>query len=477
MPAIFRSCFSVLCASLVLSIGIRASADEPLWTELPAELRSVRAQTQPDFADLAEKLSPAVVSISIESADTSPESSGEAGSAASPLEEFPRFGPGKSLGSGFVITRDGYILTNEHVVQNVGKIRILTQTGEQYVAKIVGRDSKSDVALLKIEAKRELPVAPLGNSDDLRVGQWVMAIGNPFGFSHSVTVGIVSAKGRFIPGNFDELIQTDASINQGNSGGPLIDARGQVVGINSAIFTRTGMNIGIGFAIPINLVKEELPQLRATGRVRRGWLGVYIQTVTPELADSMGLSQARGALIAEVLAKGPASVAGLKRGDVILAYDEKNIDDSRELPLLVGRSTIGHQARLKVVRDKAQRDVAITITESREEQLAAAESRRPALRGERAAYGLALRDLDAELARELGVDQSRGVVVAQVQPGSRADQAGLRARDVILEVNRTAIADVSSYNRALKDVDAQSSPLLLVRRGSSTIYVALKPES
>ncbi|MGH7948451.1 MAG: PDZ domain-containing protein, partial [Candidatus Binataceae bacterium] len=224
-------------------------------------------------------------------------------------------------------------------------------------------------------------------------------------------------------------------------------------------------------------VKEELPQLKATGRVTRGWLGVYIQKVTPELADSMGLPQARGALIAEVLPKGPARAAGLKRGDVILAYDDRDIDDSRELPLLVGRSPLGHQARLKVVRDKAQREVAITITESREEQLVAATARGPALKGERVAYGLYLRDLNTELARELGIEQSTGVVVADVQPGSRADRAGLRARDVIVEVNRTEISNVTSYNNALKDADAGSSPLLLVRRGSNTIYVALKPES
>jgi serine protease Do len=477
MPAIFRFHLAVLVAAFTLAAGVRASADEQLWTELPPEMRSVRAETLPDFADLAEKLSPSVVSISTESSESSTESSGGTGGAASPQEEFPRFGPGKSLGSGFVITGDGYILTNEHVVQNGGTIRVFTQSGERYVAKIVGRDSKSDIALLKIEPKRELSIAPLGNSDELRVGQWVMAIGNPFGFSHSVTVGIVSAKGRFIPGNFDEFIQTDASINQGNSGGPLIDTRGQVVGVNSAIFTRTGMNIGIGFAIPINLVKEELPQLKATGRVTRGWLGVYIQKVTPELADSMGLPQARGALIAEVLPKGPASVAGLKRGDVILTYDDTDIDDSRELPLLVGRSPLGHQARLKVVREKAHKEVTITVTESKEEQLVAAASRGPALKGERVAYGLYLRELNAELGRELGLGQSKGIVIAGVQPGSRADRAGLRARDVILEVNRTEIADVSSYNRVLKDVDAGSSPLLLVKRGSSTIYVALKPES
>jgi serine protease Do len=478
MPATIRFRSSLLAAALVLALGTRAGADDHLWTELPPEMRSVSAQTLPDFAELAEKLSPAVVSISTESSESAGEKpSGGTGGLRNPLEDFPRFGPGRSLGSGFIITRDGYILTNEHVVQSGGKIRVSSQTGEHYIAKVIGRDSKSDVALLKIEPKRELPVAPLGNSDDLRVGEWVMAIGNPFGFNHSVTVGIVSAKGRFIPGNYDEFIQTDASINQGNSGGPLIDARGQVIGVNSAIYTRTGVNIGIGFAIPINLVKEELPQLRTAGRVTRGWLGVYIQKITPEIADSMGLTQARGALVAEVLPKGPASAAGLKRGDVIVSFDNREIDDSRELPLLVGRSPLGHQARLKIIRDKAPKEVAITIAESKEDQVVAALSREPALKGERSAFGLYVRDLNDDLARELGLDESKGVVIAEVQPGSRAEQAGLRARDVILEVNRTAIADVASYNRALKSTDGEKSPLLLVRRGDAVIYVALKPET
>ena len=215
--------------------------------------------------------------------------------------------------------------------------------GRNYKAKLIGHDSKTDVALLKIDARGELPAAPLGDSRDLRVGEWVMAIGNPFGFDHSVTAGIVSAKARFIPGSYDDYIQTDASINPGNSGGPLIDLQGAVIGVNSAIYTRTGSSMGIGFAIPIDLVKEEIQELRTSGKVSRGWLGVYIQKVTPALADSLGLEEPRGALVADVLKDSPAMAAGLQRGDVIVAYDNKPIKDSQELPLMVGRDSGGTQ--------------------------------------------------------------------------------------------------------------------------------------
>ena len=226
------------------------------------------------------------------------------------MEEFGGTPHAKALGCGFIITKDGYILTNEHVVDSPGKVTVTTQDGHNYNAKLVGHDEKSDIALLKIEAKHDLAVAPLGNSEDVRVGEWVMAIGNPFGFDHSVTAGIVSAKGRFIPGNYDEFIQTDASINPGNSGGPLIDLRGDVIGVNSAIYTHTGASMGIGFAIPIDLVKEELPQLKSSGKVVRGWLGVYIQKMTPEMAESLGLADSRGALVAKVLDNGPAQGGG-----------------------------------------------------------------------------------------------------------------------------------------------------------------------
>jgi serine protease Do len=383
-----------------------------------------------------------------------------------------------SLGSGFIISKDGYVLTNQHVVESPGKVTVTTQDGHPYVAKVIGHDEKSDVALLKIEGKHDFPVAPLGNSDDLKVGEWVMAIGNPFGFDHSVTVGIVSAKGRFIPGNFDDFIQTDASINPGNSGGPLIDVRGEVIGVNSAIYTRTGANMGIGFAIPVNMVKEELAQLKRSGKVVRGWLGVYIQSLTPELAESLGLSDARGALVAKVVKDSPASNAGVKRGDVILQFDNQPINDSRELPLVVGRAELGHKGTLKVMRDKQTIELPVLVTESHEAtELAAAEKPAKPDLGAPSPFGLHVKDLSADLARELGVEETYGVVIASVQPGSRADEAGLRARDVILEVNRETVKNLDSYHSALKTGAKGKIVLLLIKRGDTTQYVALKPEA
>ena len=274
---------------------------EHLWSEVPAALdQTPKARTLPDFVDLAAKLSPAVVNISTEPGGESESSAeGESGSEGSPFEHFGH--KSRSLGSGFIINKDGYILTNDHVVEDSKEIVVTTRDGHEYKAKLVGHDPKTDIALVKIDAQRDWPVAPLGDSSAVEVGEWVMAIGNPFGFDHSVTAGIVSAKGRFIPNNYDEFIQTDASINPGNSGGPLIDLRGEVVGVNSAIYTHTGSSMGIGFAIPINLIKDELEQLKEHGKVVRGWLGIYVQKVTPELAESMGLGEPGGALVADVL--------------------------------------------------------------------------------------------------------------------------------------------------------------------------------
>ena len=468
---------------MMIGPSVRAASDPPagqIWTEIADPGHVAKAQTMPDFVELAARLSPAVVNISTEEPDQPAEGADPIPGLRrkrNPLEDFGGGSPrSRSLGSGFIISKDGYVLTNEHVVENPGKVTVTTQDGHNYSAKVIGHDAKSDVALLKIEAKRELPVAPLGNSDGLRVGEWVMAIGNPFGFDHSVTVGIVSAKGRFIPGNFDDFIQTDASINPGNSGGPLIDLRGQVVGVNSAIYTQTGSSMGIGFAIPVNMVKEELAQLKNAGKVVRGWLGVLIQRMTPELAESLGIDDSRGALVAEVLKDGPAKAAGVKQGDVIVAFDNQPINDSRELPLVVGRTPLGHKGVLKVIRNKQTIELPVTITESKEAQVIAAADKPKAELGAPSQFGLRVKDLSADLARELGIDQQAGVVISSVQPGSRADEAGLRARDVILEVNRETVKNVDSYQSALKTGAKSKIVLLLVKRGDNTLYVALKPE-
>jgi serine protease Do len=471
----------LLCAALVPRSAIGAqnrNNDGRFWAELPASAHPVRNETLPDFVTLAAKLSPTVVNISTEEAATKSEQPG-GGPGGGPLGPFfgPAPQPSRSLGSGFVITKDGYILTNDHVVADATRITVATKDGTQYIAKVIGHDEKSDIALIKINPKHDLPVAPLGNSSDVKVGQWVMAIGNPFGFDHSVTVGIVSAKGRFIPGNYDDFIQTDASINPGNSGGPLIDLRGEVIGVNSAIYTRTGSSMGIGFAVPINIVKEELDQLRATGHVERGWLGVYIQRVTPDLAQSLGLGAAKGALVAEVLKDGPAKDAGVRRGDVIVDYDGRPVGDSRELPLMVGHTPIGKTATLKIIRDGKPIDLKVTIRPSREAELASLE--RPSKQqpfGTASAFGLYVKDLNPSLAKQMGLSAHHGVVISSVKPGSGADDAGLQARDIILEVNRHAVGDVKSYQREI-DAGKGKVVLLLVKRGDNTIYVALKPKA
>ena len=453
-------------AALIFFSAAGSASEVQFWTDTPEGGHVAKAQTLPDFVDLAAKLSPAVVNISTEGS----EQGGSEGEFPAPYGHQH----GKSLGSGFIVSKDGYILTNDHVIENPAKVTVTLQDGHNYTAKVIGGDSKTDVALLKIDAGHELAVAPLGNSDDLKVGQWVMAIGNPFGFDHTVTVGVVSAKGRFLPESVDQFIQTDASINPGNSGGPLIDLSGGVVGVNAAIFTSTGRSMGIGFAIPINLVKEELSELRDHGKVKHGWLGVMIQEVTPELAESMDLKDARGALVAEVIKDSPAAIAGVKRGDVIIEFDGHPIKDRRELPLLVTRTPLGKTVTFKIVRDKQEKDLVANITESREAELAAAESR-PKMTGTPSSFGLRVQDLSPDLAHELGLDS--GVLISGVEPGSRGDEVGLQARDVILEVNRSPVKDVSSYQQALKAGGKGSIVLLLVKRGDSTLYFALKPEA
>ena len=452
----------------------------------------------PDFATLAERLSPVVVNISTRSARKEPDTpsprfrgpgqgqpgpqwpfgEGDPRDFTEPFERF--FGPGphqrqqqqpqRSLGSGFVIDGEGYILTNNHVVENADEVIVRLDNEQEHKATVVGKDPKTDLALLKIDGVSGLTAVPLGDSDKLRVGEWVMAIGNPFGLDHSVTSGIVSAKGRFIgAGNYDDYIQTDAAINPGNSGGPLINLRGEVVGINSAIFSRTGGNIGIGFAIPVNLAKELVPQLREKGKVTRGWLGVLIQKVTPEIAESLGLEQARGALVADVVASGPAAAAGVKVGDVIVEFDGHPVGESNELPMLVARTPLEKQVALKVVRDKEQLDLNVTIAELQDEETQVARG------GDSEKLGLTVQTLTPEIAENLGVEETKGVVVTAVESGSAADEAGLRRGDVILEVNRQAVDDADAYKGALKKADKGKNVLFLVRRGDNTIFLALKP--
>ncbi|HEY5541654.1 MAG TPA: DegQ family serine endoprotease, partial [Candidatus Binatia bacterium] len=377
----------------------------------------------------------------------------------------------RSLGSGFIIDGDGSILTNNHVVENAQKIVVkLAADDQQYEAKVIGRDPKTDIAVIKINAKTSLPTATLGDSDRLEVGEWVVAIGNPFGLDSTVTSGIVSAKGRHIgQGPYDNFIQTDASINPGNSGGPLINLRGEVIGINTAIFSRTGGNMGIGFAIPINLVKEVLPQLRGKGKVTRGFLGVLIQKVTPEIADSLGMDKGYGALVANVTKDGPADKAGVKVGDVIVEFDGKEVKDSSDLPIIVARTPVDKRARMKVLRDKKEISLTVSVGELKDEEVVASAP-------EKGELGLTVQRLTPQMAESLGLDRTEGVVVTTVEPGSAAEEAGIRRGDVIMEVDRKAIRNLDEYKKAVAGIRKGRGVLFLVRRGDSTLFLALKPQ-
>jgi serine protease Do len=466
------SFLSVLVAGWLLS-AVAAVADAPLWTEFNGV--GTPARSLPDFVALAAKLSPAVVNISAQQRHYSGSQNSMPEDQTDPFDRFgqpsEQYGLAHphSLGSGFIIHRGGYILTNAHVIEGAQEILVTLKDGRQFSARLIGRDTKTDIAVIKIDASGSLPIAPLGDSDQVKVGQWVMAIGNPFGFDHSVTAGIVSAKGRFIPGNYDDFIQTDASINPGNSGGPLISLDGAVVGVNSAIYTRSGLNMGIGFAIPVNLVKEELPQLTARGKVIRGWLGIYIEQVSAEAARREKMVEPHGAMITEVLVNGPAAAAGLRRGDIIVEFDHHVVDDSQELPLLVGSVPIGHTVRVKVLRSGLTSELPVSVVRSNEEELAR-------LSLDQEALGLKLEDLTPGLAQEMDLSDSHGLVVSAIRPGSVADSSGLRVHDVILEVNRKPIYGLSSYDRALKSGGRRKIDLLLVRRDKGTLFIALKRE-
>jgi len=456
----------------------RAGDYEPFWTESPeSEPISPGPGMPTSFADLAERASPAVVNIrtskTVQGAPDLPRGFEEF--FGNPFEEFfqlPREFQVPSLGSGVVISPDGFIVTNNHVIEDVDKITVAFLDGTEREAEIVGRDPKTDLALIQVEANGELAHLPLGDSDAIRPGDWVLAIGNPFGLEHTVTAGIVSAKHRVIgQGSYDDFIQTDAAINPGNSGGPLLNLEGQVVGINTAINPRANT---IGFAVPINMAKDILPQLKATGRVIRGWLGVVIQRITPELADQFGLEEEKGALVSKVEPDGPADEAGIRRGDVIVRFEDEPIDEMEELPRVVASKAPGTEAEVVVLRDGERKTLEVTLGTFPSEQQVAETT--PEGRKELAeTYGLRVQDLTPEIARQLDVDEDEGVVVTQVAPGSRAAETGLRRGDVILEANRQAVTGTADLEQHLAEADPERGVLLLVRRGENTLFMAMKP--
>jgi serine protease Do len=389
--------------------------------------------------------------------------------------EFPKGQqPSQGRGTGFIIHKDGYILTNNHVIDGASEVTVKLSDGRTFTAKAVGQDAKTDIALLKIDGAGNLPVLPLGDSAALETGEPVMAIGNPFGLEQTVTTGIVSATGRVIGGGpYDDFIQTDASINPGNSGGPLINAKGEAIGMNTAIFSRTGGSVGIGFAVPINMAKLVAPQLAEHGKVERGWLGVTIQPLSPELAKAFGVTQQEGALVSSVAGGSPAAQAGVRHGDVIVEYDGQKVGRTPELPRMVAATPVGKKVTMKVLRDGKEMSLPLTVARLMEKEEAAVASATPDA-AKRGRLGVVVEPLTPETARERGAADKHGVIVKSVQEGSPAELAGIRSGDVITEVNRQPLKSVEDLRKAVDQHQAGSTLLLLVTRDGAARYLTVK---
>ena len=380
----------------------------------------------------------------------------------------------QSLGSGFIIDREGYILTNNHVVAKADDIKVTLSDGRSYEAEVKGTDPKTDIALIKIDAENHLPVANLGDSDQLQVGEWVMAIGNPFGLNQTVTVGVVSGKGRMLgTGPYDNFIQTDASINPGNSGGPLINMKGEVVGINTLIFA-SGQ--GLGFAIPVNLVRGIMEQLREKGSVTRGWLGVQIQAVTPELAESLDLPDTKGALIAGVFKGDPADEGGIEVGDVVIEFDGSAVESDRELVTFVGNTAVGRKVTVKVFRDGKEETLEVKVAERTDGVEGAVGAGDGSEDLQPFELGIKVQDLTKELAERFGLEDAKGILVTEVDAGGTADKAGLNRGDIIVELNRKAVSNIQDFRKVLKEAGKGESLLFLVQRGKGSLFIAVKPE-
>lgn len=429
------------------------------------------------FADVAEAVNPSVVTISTKTVVKNRQ--------LDPFREF--FGDDfyrrffgfpredefvqRGLGSGVIVRADGVILTNNHVVQNADDIVIALMDGRELEATVKGTDSRTDLAVLTIDA-RDLPAIKIGNSDELRVGQWVLAIGSPLNpeLAHSVTAGIVSAKGRSgvgLSSQYQDYIQTDAAINPGNSGGPLVNLKGELVGINTAIATRTGGNMGIGFAIPSKLAEKVMTDILEKGRVVRGWLGVGIQNVSADLAKSFGLEKAEGVIISQVMENSPAEKAGLKVEDVIVALNGEKIRNVNQLSTRIGSMNPGSKAELKVLRNGKERTVSVIIEEFPEEE--------PVARAEKKSMenlGFEVADITPALQQQYNLEEEKGVVVTNIQPGSIGQRAGLREGDLILKVNRKEINSVADFNRILEDVKPGQPIALYLKRGDQKLFVA-----
>ncbi len=475
---------------------LAVQARQMLWAVLAglSLLGAPLANAQPmgapvSFADLATQVSPAVVNITTSTRIARETSQAPVVPEGSPFEDFfrdflDRDGPdgmprsprrSQALGSGFVVSADGYIVTNNHVIANADEIMVEFFSGDELEAEVLGTDPKTDLALLKVESDEPLPFVPWGDSDEARVGDWVVAMGNPLGQGFSVSAGIVSARGRALSGSYDDYIQTDAAINRGNSGGPLFNMDGEVIGINTAILSPNGGSIGIGFAMSSRVATNVIDQLERFGETRRGWLGVRIQDVTEDIAESIGLDTVSGALVTDV-PEGPAAEAGIEAGDVIVSFDGREVSDTRELVRRVGDAEIGKTVPLMVVRDGDEVELSVTLGRREEAEgaiPAAASSNGPA---EIDTLGLSVSNLTPELREQLGLeDEADGLVVTDVAEDADAYEKGLRAGDLIAEAGQQKVETVTDLEDRIEEAReaGRKSILLLVRRGEDPRFVAL----
>ncbi len=482
--------FRITLASLIVLVLIGTTVMQANWFsgDEPEAIKPIDNEpfTFSTFRQIAKKESDAVVNIATTTI-VKPRAQRNPHNFGSPFEDFfgddmfrHFFGPQtrtqrvQSLGSGVIIDEEGYILTNNHVISQVDEIQVNTLDGETYDAEIVGTDEQTDIALIKIKPNSKLKAIKLGDSEILEVGDWVMAIGNPFGFGHTVTVGVVSAKGRSL---FDlraelpyqDFIQTDASINPGNSGGPLLDIYGRLVGINTVIASRTGQSAGIGFSIPVNMIKSLLHDLKETGSVTRGWLGVTIQSIDKDLKEAFDLDTNKGALVSEVVEDGPAEKAGLQTGDIITNFNGVEIKDSNHLSMTVASTSVNAKVKVKVLRKGKTKSISVVLGKRPGEI-----DKMSGRSGISEDFGMTVQNITPEIARQLRLEDIEGVLISDVAPDGAAADAGLRPRDVILEVNQTAVKSVSDYSEVIKDIEKGQSVIFYILRGQSRIFVALK---
>ncbi len=491
--ALSRAAGAARATAIAITLGAATLALAPV---------AAHAQNAPaSFADLAERLSPAVVNISTaQTVDGRP--NGRRPDVPRGLEELFRdfYGQGpdtprrsvRSLGSGFIVDPDGFVVTNNHVIRGADQIEVIFADGRKFEAKLVGADPTTDLALLKIEADAPLPFVSFGDSDVVRVGDWVMAIGNPFGLGGTVTAGIISAKGRNIgAGRYDNFLQTDASINRGNSGGPLFNMDGDVIGVNTAIYSQTGGSVGIGFAVPATLAASVIKQLRENGEVRRGWLGVSIQSVDATLAESIDLGKPRGALVALVIEGGPAEKAGLERGDVILSFNGREVEDSRSLQRIVAAAEVGSDVPVVVFRKGQEVELTVKVALLEEDELRRDGRRRngdgaprdddePRRREDGSALGMRFEEITPRMRREFGLERgAEGVVITNIERGSSAREKGLRVGDVIVEVSQREVATVADVERVIRAAEdaRRRAVLLTINRNGSYLYIAVDLEN